>query len=144
MRKRPTLPLKAGGTELTAEDLETGIKLPLYSCPYQDCHFHTNERNLFEHHISGGARDRTRAAKIDEICQIDMTWMTNRDYVSRAIAIAERERWPLLGLSTTRRSLNLLALRYNNKTTQCLACFICGQLRNHVRWVPALLEIELQ
>ena len=55
--------------------------------------------------------------------------MTNRDYVSRAIAIAEQERWPLLGLSTTRRSLNLLALRYNDETIKCLACFVCGQLR---------------
>eukprot|EP00959_Pyramimonas_sp_CCMP1952_P030544 640239-Pyramimonas_sp.AAC.1 len=45
------------------------------------------------------------------------------------MAVAERERWPMLGLSTTRRALNLLALRYNDETTRCLACFICGQLR---------------
>ena len=55
--------------------------------------------------------------------------MTATDYVYGAIGVAERERWPLVGLSTTRICLNLLALRYNDTTTKCLACFICRQLR---------------
>ena len=42
----------------------------------------------------------------------------------------------MLGLSTTRRSLNLLALRYNDETTKCLACFICGQLRTTCAGFP--------
>jgi hypothetical protein len=55
--------------------------------------------------------------------------MTTTDYVYGSIGVAERERWPMLGLSTTSRCLNLLALRYNDQTTRCLVCFICGQLR---------------
>eukprot|EP00959_Pyramimonas_sp_CCMP1952_P039768 831858-Pyramimonas_sp.AAC.1 len=62
--------------------------------------------------------------------------MTNLDYVYGAMAVAERGRWPMLGLSTTRRSLNLLALRRNDETTRCLACLICGQLRTTCAGCP--------
>ena len=34
MRARPCLPLKSDRQSLTSEDLATGIKLPLYSCPW--------------------------------------------------------------------------------------------------------------
>ena len=51
------------------------------------------------------------------------------DYIGGAMAHAERERWPRLGLSTTRRALTQLGLRYNDSNMQCLSCFICGQLR---------------
>ena len=51
------------------------------------------------------------------------------DYVGGAMACAERERWPKLGLSTTRRALNQLGLRYNDSKMKCLSCFICCQLR---------------
>ena len=54
------------------------------------------------------------------------------------MAVAERERWPLLGLSTTRRSLNLLAQRYSDETTECLACFICGQLHTTCSGYPTV------
>eukprot|EP00959_Pyramimonas_sp_CCMP1952_P336660 7049404-Pyramimonas_sp.AAC.1 len=62
--------------------------------------------------------DRTHASMIREICNNDIPWMTNLGYVYGALAVAERERWPMLGLSTTRRALNLLALRYNDETTR--------------------------
>ena len=42
----------------------------------------------------------------------------------------------MLGLSTTRRSLNLLALRYNDQTTECMVCFICGQIRTTCAGYP--------
>ena len=88
------------------------------------------------HHIAAGARDNTHASDIRRICKDDIPWMSNLDFVYRAIATAERERWPMLGLSTTRRSLNLLALRYNDETIACLACFICGQLRTTCAGYP--------
>ena len=34
LRDRPTLPLKADGFSLSVEDLNVGVKLPLYSCPF--------------------------------------------------------------------------------------------------------------
>ena len=84
---------------------------------------------LFLHHIAGGIGDRTHEHEISLICKNDISWMSRLDYVYGAIAIAERERWPALGLSTTRRSLNLLAHRYNDRSIRCVSCFICGQLR---------------
>ena len=49
--------------------------------------------------------------------------------VLEASAIAERERWPQLGLSVTRRSLHVLCDRFNDNNIKCLCCFICAQLR---------------
>ena len=145
MRLRPTLPLRADGEPLSVEDLNSGVKLPLYSCPFvgQDgtsCQFQTRDRALFLHHIAGGVRDRTHADQIVQVCETgetDVPWMTRLDYVQGAIAVAERERWPRLGLSTTRRALNVLALRYNDDKIQCLACFICAQLRTTCAGYPA-------
>ena len=141
MRIRPTLPLKPQGGTLSASDLDSGMKLPLYSCPFDKCCFHTNDRGAFLHHISGGVKDSTHSLEISKICKDDMPWMTATDYVYGAIGVAERERWPLVGLSTTRRCLNLLALRYNDTTTKCLACFICGQLRTTCGGYP---QVDLQ
>ena len=117
------------------------MQLPLYSCPFDQCFFHTNDRDSFLHHISGGVKDSTHSIEITKICKDDMPWMTATDYVYGAIGVAERERWPLVGLSTTRRCLNLLALRYNDTTTECLACFICGQLRATCGGYP---QVDLQ
>ena len=39
MRERPCLPLRSDGQALTSSDLASGIRLPLYSCPWRDCHF---------------------------------------------------------------------------------------------------------
>jgi hypothetical protein len=66
----------------------------------------------------------------------DIAWVTNLDYVSQAAAIAERERWPRLGLSTTRRALKSLCCRFNDEKVQCLACFICGNLRTTCEGFP--------
>ena len=97
MRLRPTLPLRADGEPLSVEDLRSGMKLPLYSCPFvgQDgasCQFQTRERTLFLHHIAGGVRDRTHADQIVQVCKTDVSWMTRLDYVQGAIAVAERVR----------------------------------------------------
>ena len=64
--------------------------------------------------------------------------MARLDYVYGAVASAERERWPRLGLSTTRRALNGLCERYNDEKIQCLACFICCQLRTTMEGFPAV------
>ena len=127
---RPTLPTKANGEAMSIEDLNTGVRLPLYSCPFKcadgtSCNYHTDDRTLFLHHIAGGISDTTHAADIQRICCNDMPWFTPLDYVGGAVALAERERWPRLGLSTTRRALNQLALRYNDEKIQCLTCFVC-------------------
>ena len=55
-----------------------------------------------------------------------------------AVSVAERERWPRLGLSVTRRSLNLLCNRYHDESTQCLSCFVCCQLRTTCEGYPVV------
>ena len=136
MRQRPDLPCNDSGEPLSMEDIDAGKKLALYTCPYvlasgASCRFATNDREMYLHHICGGVKDKakTHVAVLAEICPPDIPWMDTFTYVHEAMAIAERERWPLRGLSTTRRSLDLLAVRYNDKTIKCLCCFICAQLR---------------
>ena len=141
MRKRVTLPAKSDGVEFTDADLDIGLRLPLYSCPWDKCSFHTNDRELFLHHIAGGARDEKHLKKLVEACGVLPTWITYLDLVLEAGALAERERWPQLGLSITRRSLNSLCARFNDAATQCLCCFVCGQLRTTCTGYP---EINLR
>ena len=66
---------------------------------------------------------------LDGFLKVDLPWMNRLDYVYGAVAVAERERWPRIGLSTTRRALNVLCRRYNDERIHCLACFVCAQLR---------------
>ena len=134
MRLRPMLPLKADGEPPSVGDLQPGTKLPLHSRPSvgddgASRQFHARDRAQFLHHVAGGVRDRARADLIARVSKTDVPWMINLDCVQGAIAVAERERWPRVGLSTTRRALNFLALRYNDDAIQCSARFICPQLR---------------
>ena len=98
----------------------------------------SSSRSTFLHHIAGGISDPTHRDMLERTCCYDMAWMTHLDYVYGAAGIAARERWPLLGLSVTRRSLNLLCLRYNDATMQCLSCFVCGQLRTTCQGYPGV------
>ena len=92
MRKRPCLPEMPGPQELGSQDIESGMQLPLYSCPWRMCRFDTNSRARFLHHIAGGVADSTHRAALQKICPRDLQWMSNLDYVYGAVAIAERER----------------------------------------------------
>ena len=138
MRKRVTLPAKSEGVEFTDADLDIGFRLPLYSCPWGKCSFHTNDRELFLHHIAGGARDEKHLKELIAACGVLPTWITYLDLVLETAALKERERWPQLGLSVTRRSLNSLCARFNDAATQCLCCFICGQLRTTCTGYPKI------
>ena len=68
--------------------------------------------------------DRAREVELQEMCKDEISWMMYLNYAHGAASVAERERWPTLGPSTTRRSLNPLAPGYNDETTQCLVCFV--------------------
>ena len=138
LRDRPTLPLKSNNEPMSVEDLATGVQLPLYTCPFKACNFHTENRTFFLHHVAGGLSDDTHRSMIEDICGTDLPWMTRLDYVNGAVSVAERERWPRLGLSVTRRSLNLLCHKYNDKCTQCLSCFVCCQLRTTCEGYPVV------
>ncbi len=137
LTERPTLPPKSDGSTMSFTDLKSGAPLPLFWCVFRNgrngqCSFQTSDRDVFLHHITGGESDDTHRQAIIDICKTDVPWMSRSDYVHVAIAVAEREHWPRLGLSTTRRSLNLVARALTNEKVQCLACFVCGQLRNTI------------
>ena len=138
MRQRPCLPLAANGSPMSYSEVSSGDKLPLYSCPFIGCSYSTSTRMLFLHHIAGGVADTTHLTQLNEICNSGLLWMTKLDYVYGAIAIAERERWPRIGLSTTRRSLNELCQRYNDDEIQCLTCFTCSQMRSTAKGYPTV------
>ena len=91
MRVRPCLPCKGGTEEMTSEEVSSGNKLPLYSCPYIESVHSSNERKAFLHHVTGGVLDSTHLQMVAGICGSDLKWMTHLDYVYGAVAIAERE-----------------------------------------------------
>ena len=70
--------------------------------------------------VPGGTLDRTHASELQLHCSRSIPGFSMLDYIGGAMACAERERWPRLGLSTTRRALNQLALRYNDAKIQML------------------------
>ena len=74
MRLRPTLPMRADERALSVDDLKTGARLPLYSCPFKQtdgspCNFHTNDRSLFIHHVAGGVSDSSHYSALNSICK---------------------------------------------------------------------------
>ena len=68
----------------------------------------------------------------------EFDWMTTLDYVYGACSVAERERWPRIGLSTIRGALNLLCKRYNDAETKSLVCFVCAQIRTTCSGYPCI------
>ena len=93
------------------------MKLPSYSCPFRNCTYATEDRCSFLHHVAGGASDTTHREQLDALVGDDMPWLTRLDYVYGAVAMAERERWPLIGSATTRRALKMVCRRYNDAET---------------------------
>ena len=81
MRERPCLPLKNDGQALTSSDLASGIRLPLYSCPWRDCQFSSADRSLFLHHIAGGTADGTHRDMLMRDYTYDLSWKTYLDYL---------------------------------------------------------------
>ena len=110
---------------------ETGVRLPLYSCPFRQCV--TDDRPEFLLHI-GGANSPHRAT-IDEVCPAKTVTKVRRvDYVLGAISYWERQQWPKLGLSVTRQALGTLAARYKDDSAKSFACFVFvrGAARDYI------------
>ena len=110
LRKRPTLPASWEDSEHSFEDTESGIRLPLFSCPFKHCTYHTDDRTAFLLHLGGV--DSSHHAVIKKVCEPTTTpWLKPIDYVYGAIAVRERGQWPRLGLAVTRRTLRGVASR---------------------------------
>ena len=85
------------------------------------------------HHISGGIADETHGRAIRRICEPLTPGRTALCYIAEAIAVAERENFPKVGLSVTRRVLRGLCQRYCDSKIYSAACFICSQIRTSVQ-----------
>ena len=54
MRQRPCIPVNVGGEPMSYADVASGVQLPLYSCAFKDCLYHSNDRAAFLHHVANG------------------------------------------------------------------------------------------
>ena len=96
LRRRPTLPASWEDASISWENTSSGYRLPLYSCPFKQCHYGTDDRCAFLLHL-GGETSPHRAA-IEDICSPASTpWLKRIDYVNGAISVHERAQWPRLG-----------------------------------------------
>jgi hypothetical protein len=130
MRTRPTLPASWEESNTSFVDVDTPIRLPLYSCPFQDCIFHTDDRDSFLKHIGGRGADSPHFATIQEHCGKHFAIAEPLDFVHNAISIIERINFPRIGMATTRRALRTLTNRYNDSSVQSIICFVCGQIHS--------------
>ena len=129
LRQRPTLPaLREDGT-VSWTDTDSGIRIPIFSCPFRDCHYATDNREEFLLHVAGPAENSPHHGTIERVCGTDMKFVRRIDYVLGAIGHWERSQWPLLGLAVPRRTLRTLALSYNDDAIKCLVCFVCAEQR---------------
>ena len=81
--------------------------------------------------------DSPHRAVIDKTCKPEETpWLQRIDYVNGAVRYKERNKFPSLGLSVTRRVLRTLAQTYSDKNIKCLVCFICGEQRTTGQGLP--------
>ena len=123
---------------MTRLDVASGMSLLLYSCPYNRCGFNTADRCLFLHHVVASAPDTTHKAIFDVLLSEGLNSVSRLHHVYGAAAVAERGRWPQLGLSTTRRDFNTVCSRCSNAGIKCVACFVCAQLRTTVSGYPRI------
>ena len=114
-------------------DVDSGLYFPLYSCPFKRCYFHTEEREIYMHHIAGGVADATHARAICAICDPMTPGRTALCYISEAITLAERDNFPKVGLAVTRRVLRGLCKRYCDSKIYAAACFVCAQIRTSIQ-----------
>ena len=132
LRDRPCLPPDPKNGDKSMDDVDSGIYLPQYSCPFKKCYYYTENREVYLHHIAGGVADETHKDVIDAICKPMTPGRTRLCYISEAIAIAERDDFPKVGLTVTRRVLRALCQRYCDSEIYAAACFICAQIRTSV------------
>ena len=110
-------------------DVESGVRLPLYSCPFKHCAFSTESEPAHYDHIASRQASDPHYAVIHKCCGKHLARISAIDFVHRAVTLIEQQQIPLVGASTTRRSLNALTSNYKDEKIKALACFACGQIK---------------
>ena len=132
LRDRPCLPPDPRNGAKSMDDVDNGVYLPQYSCPFKNCYYHTEDREEYLHHIAGGVSDETHKDEILDICKPMTPGRTALCYISEAIAVAERDNFPKVGLAVTRRVLRGLCQRYCDSRIYAATCFICAQIHTSI------------
>ena len=138
LRDRPCLPPDPRNGDKSMDDVDSGIYLPQYSCPFKKCYYYTENREEYLHHIAGGVADETHKDVIDAICKPMTPGRTKLCYISEAIAIAERDNFPKVGLTVTRRVLRGLCQRYCDSKIYAATCFVCARIRTRIKGYTGL------
>ena len=128
LRSRPTLPARYDNPSESFQDVSSGIRLPLYSCPFKNCVFHSDHRIAFLKHLSADEPSSPHRKILRETCGQWLHNMTSLDFVYKAVSILEQKQIPLIGLCTTRRALRQLTTRFNDGRIKSISCFACGQI----------------
>ena len=130
LRDRPTLPADASEPGRSMVDVETPWRLPLYSCPFKQCTFHTDERQRFLEHLGTSTGASPHYAQIRAHCEPCLSVAEPLDCVHRAVALLEQDRIPCIGPATTRRALRTVTTYYNDTKIKAIVCFVCGQIHS--------------
>ena len=133
LRDRPTLPASEVNDQVSFADVESWVRLAVFACPFKGCRFHTNKRREYVEHLSCKNGEGSHWNLIKAAYEKHPDWRKLRDIpfelVNAAVSVTERRNFPRIGPAVTRRTLNRLMQRYNDKLVSANACFICGQLR---------------
>ena len=117
LRKRPTLPPTWDDPAVSWEDTDSGWRLPLFSCPFKHCEYHTDERVEFLLHLGG--TESPHRATIEDVCTPTTTpWLQRIDYVNEAIAVHERQQW----------------LAWPSRGVCCATCLALSKMLRYSAW----------
>ena len=130
LRPRPTLPPKPDDSSAPWEDIFSAARLPLWHCAFMGCSWWGDGEEELHQHLGASHQDdfaRCRALTPHARRYGDA------DLYEEAIAIREREQFPVVGPSVDRRTIELLLRSYNDDKVRSLVCFVCGQIKADVR-----------
>ena len=130
LRPRPTLPPKPDDSSAPWEDVFSAVRLPLWHCAFQGCRWCGDGMEELRQHLGAShcedfARCRALTPHARRYEDVDL--------YEEAIAIKEREQFPLVGPSVDRRTIELLLTSYNDHSVRSLVCFVCGQTKTQTQ-----------
>ena len=128
LRRRPTLPASAEDPTISFTQVSVPIRLPLYSCPFRGCRFHTDCEEEHRRHVASRLPEDPHHHILSATCGPYLKMIDSLDFVHRAMSLIEKQQIPCVGPATTRRALRTLTTKYNDSKVRALCCFVCGQV----------------
>ena len=111
LRSRPTLPPKPEDSNAPWEDVFSAVRLPLWHCAFEGCSWWGDGEEELRQHLS---MNHFEAFTHCRALTPHARRYRDSDLYEEAIAIKEREQFPLVGPSVDRRTIELLLRSYND------------------------------